>query len=84
MARYFFDVHGDDFVADTVGVDCDSFDAVRLEARKALPDLARTVLPEEGDHHTIRVIVRDAEDVVVYVATLTFSGHSPRSPTQLA
>lgn len=82
MARYFFDMYGDDFVTDEVGVECDSFDAVRLEARKVLPDLARAFLPADGDHHTIRVVVRDAEDAVVYVASLTFSGHSPRPPTQ--
>jgi hypothetical protein len=81
MAWYFFDIYGDDFIPDEVGVDCDSFDALRREARNALPNLAQAVLSPDDDRHTTRVVVRDVEDVVVYIATLTFSGHSPRPPT---
>jgi len=60
MARYFFDIHNDEIFNDETGVDCADLDAVRREARRVLPELARDILPHDGDHHTMRVIVRDA------------------------
>ena len=80
MARYFFDIHDGGFFVDDVGVDCSTFDDVRMEAKKTLPAMAKDLLPDEGDQHTIRVIVRDESDVVVYTATLIFSGQTPKAP----
>lgn len=74
MARYFFDIHDGELVTDAVGVECADFDAVRREAKMALPEMAREILPDDSEQHTIRVMVRNERDRIVYTATLTFSG----------
>jgi hypothetical protein len=74
MPLYFFDLDDGEFVHDEVGVECPDFDAVRREAKRALPALAQEILPEDGDHRTMRAIVRNENDDIVYTATLTFSG----------
>jgi hypothetical protein len=74
MARYFFDIHDGKFVLDDAGLECANFDEVRREARRVLPEIAKEVLPEDGDHHTITVRVRDEQHETVYTATLAFNG----------
>lgn len=74
MARYFFDIHDGALHRDDVGVDCAGFDAMRREAKRALPEIAREILPGEGDQHAITVRVRDERQETVYTATLTFNG----------
>jgi len=75
MARYYFDIHNGGVTVDDFGRECSDIEAVRAEARRVLPDLSREVLPPNGDHHTIRVVVRDKNQDIVYTATLLFSGH---------
>lgn len=79
MARYYFDLHDGEYVIDEIGVECADFDAVRREAKCTLPEMARDILPEDGDQHTIRVVVRDSEDKIVYTATLIFNGQVTRT-----
>lgn len=74
MARYFFDIHDGTMIIDDVGVECADLVAMRREAKMALPEMARQILPDNDDRHTIRVLVRDDVGKIVYVATLIFSG----------
>ena len=74
MPRYFFDIHDGTFLLDDIGIDCANLDAVRREAKRVLPEIAREILPEDGDHHTMTVRVRDEQFETVYTATLMFNG----------
>lgn len=74
MPRYFFDIRDDAFTRDEDGIECADFAAVCREAKRTLPDIARDVLPKDGEQHSISVIVRDERDHPVYTATLTFTG----------
>lgn len=74
MPRYFFDIHDGTFQLDEVGTECADFDAVRYEAKCVLPAIAKELLPEDGDHHTLTVRVRNEHHETVYTATLMFSG----------
>jgi hypothetical protein len=78
LPLYYFDIHDGTFRLDDDGVECADFDAVRREARRTLPEIARDILPEDGDHHTITVRVRDENHETVYTATLSFNGLSSR------
>jgi hypothetical protein len=72
MPRYYFDEYdGDTVTQDDEGLELDGIEAARAEARKALPDIARDVLPEDGDRRTMVVKVRDEAGKVVITATLT-------------
>ncbi len=72
MPRYYFDEHdGDTFTKDEEGLELDGIEAARAEARKALPDIARDVLPKDGDRRTMVVKVRDEAGKVVITATLS-------------
>jgi hypothetical protein len=72
VPRYYFDVSdGDTFTKDDVGLELDGIEAARAEARKALPDIARDVLPEGGDRRTMTIRVRDEAGKVLITATLS-------------
>ena len=72
MPRYYFDEYdGETVTQDDEGLELDGIEAARAEARKALPDIARDVLPEDGDRRTMVVKVRDEAGKVVITATLT-------------
>ncbi|GJD66946.1 DUF6894 family protein [Methylobacterium frigidaeris] len=74
MARYYFDIHdGQHQTRDDVGTECSSSDAVRAEAMSALPAIARDVIPKDGDRQALTVIVRNARNLTVYTATMTFA-----------
>ncbi|MBB3017499.1 hypothetical protein FHR70_000539 [Microvirga lupini] len=71
MARYFFDTYdGSRLISDAEGIELESLDMARIEAQKALPDLARDALPD-GDHKSFIVSVRDDAGQVVLRAALT-------------
>lgn len=78
MARYFFDIHDDRLTLDEVGVECDDLEGARREARRALPDMARDVLTEDGDRLRMSIVVRDESNETVYSATLVFQGDPAR------
>ena len=74
MARYFFDIHdGQHLTRDDVGTECSGPDAIRAEAMTALPAIARDAIPKDGDRQALTVIVRNASNLTVYTATLTFA-----------
>jgi hypothetical protein len=74
MARYYFDIHdGQHLVRDDVGTECSDPDAIRAEAMTALPAIARDTIPKDGDRQALTVIVRNARNLTVFTATLTFA-----------
>jgi hypothetical protein len=74
MGRYYFDIHdGQHLTRDEVGIECRDPDAIRAEAMTALPAIARDAIPKDGDRQALTVIVRNASNLTVYTATLTFA-----------
>ena len=75
LKRYFFDVDdGDGLAIDGIGLLCDSLHAVREEAIKVLPDIAREVLPD-GDQRVLRTIVCDEGGRSIFEASLALDAH---------
>ena len=74
MARYFFDIHSRDLSRDEDGVECSSIAEIRQEAMHSLPEIARDLIPQDGDRQSFTVLVRNEKNVTVYTATLTFAG----------
>jgi len=71
LARYFFDTYdGSRLISDTEGIELQNVGMAKIEAQKALPDLARDALPD-GDQKTFIVSVRDEGGQVVLRAALT-------------
>ena len=71
LPRYFFDTYdGNRLISDAEGIELQSVDMARIEAQRALPDLARDALPD-GDQKTFIVSVRDEAGQVVLRAALT-------------
>ncbi len=80
MPLYFFDIHDGVLSMDDVGSECADLDTVRREAKRLLPAMAQDLLPQDGDNRTLTVLVRDAQDAVIYTATLMFNGVTVRDP----
>ena len=75
MSRYFFDIYdGRSLQRDPIGNECEGPEAVRYEAMKTLPLLAKDTIPRDGDRQAFTVAVRNENNVTVYTATLTFAG----------
>jgi hypothetical protein len=75
MPRYYFDIHdGQALRRDVEGSECDDDEAVRHEARHGLPEIAKGIIPKDGDKQAFTVLVRDENNVTVYTATLTYAG----------
>jgi glycine/D-amino acid oxidase-like deaminating enzyme len=74
MPRYFFDTHDGGTVKDDTGTEFPDLDAVRKEAMRLLPDIARDEVPRDGDHRTFVVLVTDEDGRPVYSATLSYTG----------
>jgi hypothetical protein len=72
MTRYFFDENG---ARDLNGLELDGPEDARGAALKALPDMARDVLPD-GDELTMTVAVREREGPVFFRASLTLKCES--------
>ena len=71
MPLYFFDTRdNDDVIEDDIGVEYPSLEAVKVEAARALAELARDVLPRSLKR-MLKVEVRDAEGPVLE-AVMTF------------
>jgi hypothetical protein len=71
LARFFFDTYdGNRLISDPEGIELQNVEMARIEAQKALPDLARDALPD-GDQKTFIVSVRDESGQVVLRAALT-------------
>lgn len=74
MPRYFFDIHDSGSTRDEDGTECASLDAVRLQAMRTLPDIAREEIPKDGDRRTFTVLVTDEDSKPIYSATLNYTG----------
>lgn len=71
MPRFFFDTYnGEDLATDDAGLELESLAAAKVEAQKALPDIARDALPD-GNHSTFVVNVRDEDGQIVLRAALS-------------
>ncbi len=75
MALYYFDIHdGEHDTRDEEGSEFAELDAVRREAIRILPDIAREVMPNDGDRRDVIVDVRNGTGMVIYTATLSLIG----------
>ena len=75
MARYFFDVIDGCTISDEVGVDLPDQAAVRREAMRLLPEIARDEIYRDArDVQCLAVMVRDNAGHPVYTATLSYAG----------
>ncbi len=74
MPLYFFDIHNGGPTRDDIGTECTDLEAVRQQAIRALPDIAREEIPADGDQRTFTVLVTDEDGRSVYSATLNFTG----------
>lgn len=73
MPRYYFDVHdGEKGTRDEDGLDLDGDDRALKEAVKALPEIARDVLPD-GTQRDFVVEVRDAARGLILRAKLSLT-----------
>jgi hypothetical protein len=71
MQLYFFDTRDNDqFVKDDVGLEYPDLEAVKVEAARALAELARDVIPGSLKRE-LAVEVRDAQGPVL-IARMTF------------
>jgi hypothetical protein len=75
MARYFFDVIDGRTISDEVGVDLPDLAALRREAMRLLPDIARDeIYKDDRDVQTLAIMVRDEAGQPVYTANLSYAG----------
>ena len=77
MPRYYFDSHdGDQSIVDDIGVELPDIDAAKLEASRALTDLARDVVPG-SIWRELCVSVRDELNRPILKVVMTFEVISP-------
>ena len=77
MPRFFFDIHdGEDFTPDREGLDLDSLEAAKDEARKALRDIIWDEMPA-GDRRDFTVDVKNVAGQIVWRITLSLVVESP-------
>lgn len=74
MPRFYFDIHDGGSTRDDEGTECSDLEAVRRQAMRTLPDVARDDLKSDGDRRTFTVLVTDEDGRPVYSAALTFTG----------
>lgn len=77
MPRYFFDVLDGGSFPDDEGKELADLSAVRLEAMNSLPEIARWLIPKDGNAQVYTVHVRDEAGAIVYTGTLMFAGVWP-------
>jgi uncharacterized protein DUF6894 len=71
VPRFFFDTYdGDRFILDELGLELEDIEAAKLEAERALPEMAWDELPD-GNQRTFIVSVRDEAGEVVLRAALS-------------
>lgn len=72
MPLCFFDINDGKFTLDEEGTECADLEAVRREAKRVLPAIAKEVLPKDGDNQNLIVRARDERHETVYTATLIY------------
>jgi hypothetical protein len=59
MPRYFFDIHdGDQFTSDYDGVELESIETAKVEAKRTLPDIVKDEMPDR-DRRDFTITVKD-------------------------
>lgn len=74
MPRYFFSIFDGTSTHDMEGQELSDDAAVRREAMRALPEIARDAIPKDGDKQGYNVVVTDESGRSVYSATLSYAG----------
>ncbi|MER2198520.1 DUF6894 family protein [Methylobacterium brachiatum] len=75
MARYFFDVIDGRTISDEVGLDLADLAALRREAMRLLPEIARDEMHnDDRDVQTLAIMVRDEAGQPIYTANLSYAG----------
>lgn len=75
MALYYFDIHDDQNVRlDDVGVELDTPEQARMEARQSLSDIAGDELFEHGERRSFLILVRNDKKIPIYTASLNYTG----------
>ncbi|AYO85902.1 DUF6894 family protein [Methylobacterium brachiatum] len=75
MARYFFDVIDGRTISDEVGLDLADLAALRREAMRLLPEIARHEMHnDDRDVQTLAIVVRDEAGQPIYTANLSYAG----------
>lgn len=72
MPRFFFDIHDDVNIIDSVGQELANLMAAKDQAARALTEVAKDDLPGAGMLKTFTVHVRDESNRVALTATLSF------------
>jgi hypothetical protein len=77
MPRFFFDIHdGKAFTPDREGLELDSLEAAKDEAKKTLPDIVKEEMPD-GNRRDFTVDVKDVAGRIVWRITLSLVVESP-------
>ncbi len=77
MPLFFLDIHNGGIMHDDIGSELPDADAARLEAIRALPQIAADEIPKGGDRQHFAVVVKDESGHIIYMATLVFTGLRP-------
>ena len=78
--RYFFDIQdGDDLARDDIGIECRSDYAARVEATRALTEMASEYLPSDGPHRNLAIHVRN-RTAALFTVNLRYDVFSDGEP----
>ena len=81
MPRFFFDFSdGNGFDQDDTGVELAHVEEAHKQVVSTLPEVARGLLVDGGDHLEIAIRVRDEAGRQVLLAKLTFVAERPAQP----
>lgn len=74
MPKFFFDIiDGETVTSDQIGLELEDDNVARIEATKALSEIAGQELPGDGPHRHFGIIVRDHQGAMLFEVQLTFS-----------
>jgi len=74
MPRYFFDIKGFHHEYDDTGVECTDLQTAVREAKKLLPVITSDEVLEDGEHHSVTVLITDEDGHPVYLGALSYVG----------
>ena len=72
--RFYFDTNdGERLLEDEEGLELEGVEAARVQAQSALADMARDVVPGDGNQRTMTVRVRDEDGATILRASLVLT-----------
>ena len=75
LALYFFDIHDDRRIrVDDVGVELETHEQARSQARQSLSDIASDEIVEGGERRSFLILVRNEHNQPIYTASLNYTG----------